>query len=88
MNKFIGDNILASLVDGVLTPLERMAFREQYNDLQTEEILEITQDVNLMKSHIEKIRPVRFSECERYINEIRKHELPDNLGETKPKTFF
>lgn len=87
MKKHISDNILASLVDGVLAPLEQLAYSESLSSLHDNEIIEIAKDAKLMKCCIDKIKPIRFSECERYIKEIRRHELPNNLNETKNNVF-
>lgn len=82
MKEYINENILACLVDGTLSPLEQLAYSESFSSLHDNEIIEITRDAKLMKCHIEKIKPIRFSECERYIEEIRRYELPNNLNET------
>lgn len=87
MKEHISDNILACLVDGVLSPLEQLAYSESFSSLHDNEIIEIAKDAKLMKCRIDNIKPIRFSECERYIEEIRRHELPNNLNETKNNVF-
>lgn len=87
MKEYISENIIAGLIDGTLSQLERLACCELIAGTVNNEFFEISNDAKQMKHHIEKLSPFRFSECERYINEIRGRELPNNLNETKSKLF-
>lgn len=87
MKEYISENIIAGLIDGTLSQLERLACCELIAGTVNNEVFEISNDAKQMKHHIDKIKPLRFSECERYLNEIKKQELPNNLHEVKSKLF-
>ena len=88
MKDYISENIIASLIDDKLSQLERLACSELIDDSFNNEVFEISKEAKNMRHHIEKFNPLRFSECERYLNEIKRHELPNNLGEIKSKNLF
>ena len=88
MKNLVSENIIASLIDGTLTQLERLVCSDLAVDSFNDEVIEISKDAKNMRHHIEKFNPLRFSECERYLNEIKRHEVPNNLGEIKSKNLF
>lgn len=82
------DNLIASFIDGKLTPLEQLVYSDPMRDPVIEEVIEISNDAKSLERIFCDMKPIRIQECERYIERIYNLEIPSNIGETPKSKLF
>lgn len=81
----IDDNLLASFIDGTITPLEKQVFSKEIK-ARNEEVLDIVSDIKDSKHFIDQMEPIKIPECEKFIDSINKNwEMKNNVESPKHK---